>query len=87
MCKVCEKGKLSLEDKNKIFKFRISDIKEIYFTTFLKYHNNKYKELNKKQIDEIIDHALQVELYGIDLKLYISSIQWPRDYIPINFKS
>ena len=48
MCKVCEKGELSLEDKNKIFKFIISDIKEIYFTTFLKYHNNKYKELKKK---------------------------------------
>lgn len=86
MCLVCKNGKMTKQDLKNIFSPKIKGKlyyrEKVYLHTF----DNRIIHLNKKQLREIINNALFVEVTGVDSSVDIWAIQWPNDYKVLTLK-
>lgn len=48
-------------------------------------HDNKEINLTYDQVREIIDNALVVVVTGVDTRVDVWAVQWPKDYSVVNF--
>lgn len=77
MCLTCmNKGRLSKKDKKEIFT-KFVNPKKIILHNF----DNTETRLTKLQVYEIIEHAIQLVVTGVDFELHVWAIQWENNYI------
>lgn len=86
MCLVCKNGQITKKELKNIFFPRING-KLCYMTSvYLHTFDNKSIHLNNKQLREIANNALCVEMTGVDSTVDIWAIQWPNDYKVLTLK-